>query len=175
MMHQSLTDDWWKTLTNLVKIWSNAALPIDHQNYEYTQAHELVVNKKTTFCKQYRSGNCCPDFRGHSLINNWRRAISWSAWQRSCSRIDIASIECIFVEREIQSEPIEALGTQNSFNEIRPCYPNAYNKGGCGVCKLKSAGDWLMDAANFTAKTNDLYVAKQRYSFSGVEHIRGTY
>ena len=32
-----------------------------------------------------------------------------------------------------------------------------------------------MDAANFTAKTNDLYVAKQRYSFSGVEHIQGTY
>ena len=120
MMHQSLTDDWWKTLTNLVKIWSNAALPIDHQNYEYTQAHELVVNKKTTFCKQYRSGNCCPDFRRHSLINNWRRAISWSAWQRSCSRIDIASIECIFVEREIQSEPIEALGTQNSLQWNTP-------------------------------------------------------
>ena len=46
MMHQSLTDDEWKTLTNLVKTWSSAALAIDHQYYEYTQAHELVVIKK---------------------------------------------------------------------------------------------------------------------------------
>ena len=32
-----------------------------------------------------------------------------------------------------------------------------------------------MDAANFTVKRNDLYVAKQRYLFSGVEHIQQTY
>ena len=32
-------DRWlMENINEPVKIWSNAALPIDHQNYEYTQA-----------------------------------------------------------------------------------------------------------------------------------------
>ena len=37
-------------------------------------------------------------------------------------------------------------------NEIRPCDPNAYNESGLRICELKSAGDWLMDAASAIGK-----------------------
>ena len=62
-------NDRWKTLTNLAKTWSNVVLPIDHQYYEYTQVHELIGDRKTTFCEQHRSGNCRPAFGRHSLIS----------------------------------------------------------------------------------------------------------
>ena len=66
----SLTDDKWKTLMNLVKTWSSVVLPNDHQYYEFTQAHELILDRKTAFCKQQRSENCRPAFgRHHKSIN----------------------------------------------------------------------------------------------------------
>ena len=42
-----------------------------------------------------------------------------------------------------------------------PCHSNAYNEGAWGVGEFKSAGDWLMDAANAIGETNDLYAVKQ--------------
>ena len=65
----SLTDDGWKTLTNLAKTWSSVILPTDHQYYEYTQVHELIVYIKATFCKQHGSGYYRPAFRRHTIIN----------------------------------------------------------------------------------------------------------
>ena len=41
-------------------------------------------------------------------------------------------------------------------NEIRPCDSNAYNEDELGVCEFKSAGDWLMDAANAIAEANTI-------------------
>ena len=47
----SLTDNKWKTLTNLVTTWSRVVLPINHQYYKYTQ--EQVGDRK----KQPSVGN----------------------------------------------------------------------------------------------------------------------
>ena len=54
-----LTDGGWKTLTNLAETWNSVVLAIDHQYCEYTQVHELIVDRKTAFCKKHRSRNCC--------------------------------------------------------------------------------------------------------------------
>ena len=69
----SWTDDGWKTLMNLAKTWSSVILPIYHQYYEYTYVHELIGVRKTTFCKQSRSGKCCSAFARHSLINKLKK------------------------------------------------------------------------------------------------------
>ena len=63
----------WKTLTNLAKIWSNVVLLIDHKYHKYTQVHELIGDRKAALCKQYHSGNCCPAFGRHSLINKLKK------------------------------------------------------------------------------------------------------
>ena len=52
----SLTDDRWRTLMNLAKTWSSVVLPIDNQYCEYRQVHELMCDRKTTFCKQIAAG-----------------------------------------------------------------------------------------------------------------------
>ena len=48
-------------------------LPIDHQYYEYTQAHELISDRKTSFCKQHHSENCYLTFGRYSLINKMKK------------------------------------------------------------------------------------------------------
>ena len=48
-------------------------LPIDHQYYEYTHVHELISDRKTTFCKQNRSENCYLTFGRYSLINKMKK------------------------------------------------------------------------------------------------------
>ena len=65
----SLTDDAWKTLTNLAKTRSSLILPIDHQYYQYKLVHVIIAESKTAFCKQNHSGNCCPAFGRHPLID----------------------------------------------------------------------------------------------------------
>ena len=65
-----LTDDGQETLANFANTWSSVVLPIGHQYYECTQVHEQIGDRKTTFGKRHRSGNCHPVFGRHSLINN---------------------------------------------------------------------------------------------------------
>ena len=69
----SLTDDGWRTLMNLAKTWSSVVLPIDNQYCEYRQVHELMCDRKTTFCKQNRSRSCRLAFGRHSLINKLKK------------------------------------------------------------------------------------------------------
>ena len=66
-------DDGWKTLMNLAKTWSSVVLPIDLQYYEYMQVHELIGDRKTNFCKQHQSRNCCPALGRHSLVNKLKK------------------------------------------------------------------------------------------------------
>ena len=65
----SLTDDKWKTFTNLIKTWSSVVLSFDDQYYEYKQVHEPIGDIKETFCKQYPCGNCRLPFARRKLIN----------------------------------------------------------------------------------------------------------
>ena len=53
------------------------------------------------------------------------------------------------------------MGTQKQFeqicfacNEICPCDSNGYNEGELRVREFKSAGDWLLDAANAISRIN---------------------
>ena len=55
------------------KTWNSVVLPINHQHCEYTQVHELIGDRKTTFCKQQLRGNIGPAFGRHSLINKLKR------------------------------------------------------------------------------------------------------
>ena len=41
---------------NLAKTWSSVVLPIDNQYCEYRQVHELMCDRKTTFCKHIAAG-----------------------------------------------------------------------------------------------------------------------
>ena len=59
----SFTEDGWKTLTN--QNHGSVALPNNHQFYEYTHVHELIDDRKTTFCKQHPSRNCRLAFGRH--------------------------------------------------------------------------------------------------------------
>ena len=82
----------------------------------------------------------------------------------------------------VQPELIQGLGTQKQFeqicfgcNEISQCDSNGYNEGELKFCELKSAGDWLLDAANAisTINTVDLLTENVRYGCDKIKELWG--
>ena len=127
--------------------------------------------QKKTFCKQHCIGNCHPAFGRHSLINKLKKdnEADKSGTEAAAAPTSLPSDASLLSPRSSTTRSHSSTGSRKQFeqicfvcNEIRPCDPNAYNESGLGVCELKSAGDWLMDAASAIGETNDLYVAKQR-------------
>ena len=145
-------------------------LLIYHKYHKYTQIHELIGDRKAALCKQYHSGNCCPAFGRHSLINKLKKDNeadkhgTEAAAASTSLRLDGSLVSL----RSSTTRTHSSTGNTKQFeqifvlfcSEIRPCDSSPYNKGGWGVCKFKSAGDWLMNAVNAIDKTNDIYVAK---------------
>ena len=159
----SLTDDGWKTLTNLAKTWSSVILPTDHQYYEYTQVHELISDIKTTFCKQHGSGHCRLAFGGHPLINKLKKdnEADKSGTEAAAASTSFPSDASVLSARSSTTRTCSTTGNikqceQICFvcNEIRPCDSSAYNGCELGVCEFKSVGNQLMDAANAIGDTN---------------------
>ena len=98
----SLTDDVWKTLTNLAKTRSSLVLPIDNQYYEYTLVHVIIAESKTAFCKQNHSGNCFPAFGRHPLINKLKIK---NEGNKPGTEAAAAALTSLFFIRSIFGEP----------------------------------------------------------------------
>ena len=135
-------------------------LPIHRQYYKYTQVHEITGDRKATFRKKHRSGSCRLAFGKHSLINKLKKDN-----EADKPGTEVASASTLLPSDATLLNPRSTRtrsSTRNTkqfeqicfvCNEIRPCDSNAYNEGKLGVCKFKSAGDWLMDV-NAIAGTN---------------------
>ena len=129
----SMTDDGWKTQTNLAKTWSSMVLPINHQNIEYTQVHERIC-----------------EFGRHSLIRrHWNLGFgNWWIWktQKKDNEADTPGAEAAAASKLIPSyssllSPRSSTtrthsSTENTkqfericffCNEIRPCDSNSYS------------------------------------------------
>ena len=148
---------------NHAKTWSSVVLSINHQYYEYTQTHELIGDRKTTFYKQHCSGNCCPAFERHSSINKLKKdnEADKLGTEAAAASTLLPSDASLLGPRSSTTTTHSSTGNRKLFeqicfvyNEIRPCNSTAYNEGELRVCEFKSAGDWLMDAANAISKTN---------------------
>ena len=144
-------------------------LLIDHKYHKYTQVHELIGDRKAALCKQYHSGNCCPAFGRHSLINKLKKdnEADKHGMEAAAASTSLPLDASLVSLRSSTTRTHSSTGNTKQFEqiclfcgEICPCNSSPYNKGGCGVCKFKSAGDWLMNAVNAIDKTNDIYVAK---------------
>ena len=167
----SLTDDEWKTLTNLAKTWSSEVLPINRQYYEYTQVYELIVDRKPTFSKQHRSKNFRPVFRRHSLISKLKKGneSDKSGAEAAAASMSFPSDAPLVSARSSTTRTHSSTGNKKQFekicfacNEIHPYDFNVYNEGELRVCEFKSdSGDLLMDAANAIGKTNTVNLLKE--------------
>ena len=137
-------------------------LPVGHQCCEYTQVHELIGNRKTTFCKHHRSGNCCPAFGRHS-INQLKKdnEVDKPGAEAAAASTSFPSDAYLLSPRSSTTRTRSSTGNIKQFeqicfacNEICPCDSNAYEEGKLGVCEFKSAGDRLMDTANAIGEIN---------------------
>ena len=149
----NLTDDRWKTLTNLVKTWSSLVLPIDHQYYMYIQLHELISDRKIAFCKHYHSGNGRPAFGTHSLINQLKKdnEADKASTKAATGSTSLRSDTSLLSSRSSTNRTHSRTGNTKEFeqicsacNEICPCDSHAQEEGALGVCEFKSAGDRLI-------------------------------
>ena len=138
--------------------------------YEYTQVHDQIGDRKTAFCKPYRSKKCHPIFRRHSLINKLKKGnvADKPGVEAAAALKSLPSNVSLLSSRSSTTRTHSSTGNTKEFgqicfscNEIRTCNSNAYNKGELGVCEFKSVGDRFMDAAKATDETNYLYIVKQ--------------
>ena len=115
----SLTDNKWKTLTNLVTTWSRVVLPINHQYYKYTQ-EQVGDRKKTAFCWQYCSGNCRPDFGRHSLINKLKmnNEVDKPGAEAAAASTWFLSDASLLCSRSSTTRTRSSTETQNSLNKF---------------------------------------------------------
>ena len=146
--------------------------------YEYTQVHELIGDRKTTFCKPYRSKKFHATFGSHSFINKLKNgnAADKPDVEAIAASKSLPSNASLLSSRYSTTRTHSSTGNIKEFgqvcfscNEIRPCNSNAYNEGELGVCEFKSPGDRLRDAAKGIDRANDLYIVKQGF----IIHISG--
>ena len=163
----SLTNDGWKTLTQLAKTWSSVVLPIDHQYYEDTQFRELIGDRKTAFCKQHRSGHCRPAFGSHSLFNKLKNdnGADKPGTEAAAASTLLPLNTSLLNPRSNKTRTHSSTGNTKKFEQICfpshekcPCDSHAYNEDELGVCEFKSEREWLTGAANTSGERNSVNI-----------------